>query len=266
MISLGVAVWIASGLNLRAVDTASHNADLRQLFATALDARDLEYQKARDAILTHEGAAVFLTEKAHDTNLISRVIGRAMLTWLGDSEANMEMSERLAKAVGAARMSQVGERAILGRIYVLKTELGARRFAKIGTDVHVLLEVALKGPTFPDEPRYIRNIQSRFAINCYAAGLSGLYDDLDVIPVLTMLTDEKEDDLMRHAALCGLRLRKDADMAVFLKGLEDKNEEYRKTCYLHLRDTTSQDFGYDVEKYRFWMETNNVERVALPAK
>ncbi|MGI6749709.1 MAG: hypothetical protein ACOX6A_04230 [Atribacter sp.] len=94
----------------------------------------------------------------------------------------------------------------------------------------------------------------------------GLYEDPDVVPVLTLLTNEKEDDLMRRAALCGFRLREDVDKAVFLKGLEDRNEGYRKSCYVYLRDTTGQDFGYDVEKYRTWLETNAVGKVAKPEK
>jgi hypothetical protein len=268
MISLGVAAWLAAGATLLAADSADGNkAELTRLFETALEARDLEYQKARDAILAHDGAADFLAERANDTNLISRVIGRAMQTWLRDRAGNMETSEHLAEVVRQARRSQIGERAILGRICVYEREPGLRRiFLKSKPEVHVLLEVALKGPTFPNEPRYLRNLESRFAINCYAAGLLGLYEDSDVVPVLTLLTNEKEDDLMRRAALCGFRLREDVDKAVFLKGLEDRNEGYRKSCYVYLRDTTGQDFGYDVEKYRTWLETNAVGKVAKPEK
>ncbi|MGI6749710.1 MAG: hypothetical protein ACOX6A_04235 [Atribacter sp.] len=83
MISLGVAAWLAAGATLLGADSADGNkAELTRLFETALEARGLEYREARDAILAHDGAADFLAERANDTNLMSRVIGRAMQTWL----------------------------------------------------------------------------------------------------------------------------------------------------------------------------------------
>ncbi len=265
MISLGIAMWLVTGLELRSAEPNSQDAELCQLFDAALDARDLEYQKIRDTILAREDAVIFLAKRAQDTNLVSRVIARAMQTWMNDRATNMMVSRRLADIAGRAMRSIIGERAILGSIYELKSEPELRRFARINTDVNVLLEVALKGPTFPAEPGNRKNIRSHVT-NCYAAGLSGLYDDPDVAHILTMLTDEKEDYLMRNAALCGLRLREDVDMSVFLKGIEDRNQDYRKTCYIHLKDTTGQDFGYDAEKYRMWLETNTVSHAAQPAK
>jgi hypothetical protein len=266
IISLGIAMWLMAGLELRSAEPISQDAELCQLFDAALEARDLEYQKIRDTILAREDAVIFLAKRAQDTNLVSRVIALAMQTWLRNDETNKEVNEHLAAIVGRVTMRQTGDRAILGSIYELKSEPELRRFAKIDTDVNVLLEVAMKGPTLPADTRYYRNIHSRFAINCYAAGLSGLYDDPDVVPILIMLTDKKEGDLMRNAALRGLRLREDVDMAVFLKGMEDKEELYRKVSYLHLRDTTGQDFGYDAEKYRMWLETNTVNHAAQPQK
>ncbi|NLB68809.1 MAG: hypothetical protein GX804_03860 [Lentisphaerae bacterium] len=264
-ISLSIIMWLVTGLELQSAEPISQDAELCQLFDAALDACDLEYQKIRDRILAHEDAVIFLAKRVQDTNLVSRVIARAMQTWMNDNASNMMINRRLADIAGRAMRNIIGERAILGSIYELKSEPELRRFAKIDTDVNVLLEVALKGPTFPDEPGNRKNIKSHVT-NCYAAGLSGLYDDPDIVPILIMLTDEKEDYLMRNAALRGLRLREDVDMAVFLKGMEDKEELYRKVSYLHLRDTTGQDFGYDAEKYRMWLETNTVNRAAQPAK
>ncbi len=266
IISLVAAVMIAAGMTLVAAEPSANEEELQKLFETALATGGLEYQKARDAILAHDGAADFLEKRAQDTNLVSRVIGRALQTWMRDGVANMDVSKQVVEVTVRATRRQIGDRGILGSIYDLKSDPVSRKFAKINTDVHVLLEVALKGPTLPADTQYHKNIQSLYAINCYAAGLSGLYDDPDVIPVLTMLTDENEDSLMKNAALRGLLLRDGVDTAVLIKGVEDKDEDYRRISHHHLRDITGKDFGYDAGKYRAFIETNTVDGVSQSLK
>lgn len=182
ILSLVVVAWLAASLGLQAAAPTAQDASLRHLFATALDARDFEYQKVREEILVHKGAASFLAKQAKSTNLMVRVIGRAMLAWQSDSATSRALNERLAAIVRSKQGSHIGESAIL-------------------------------------------------------------------------------DDLMRNAALRGLRLREDACLEIFLEGMEDQDQRYRKASYLLLRDISGQDFGHDPKRYRIWLETNAVKRV-----
>ena len=258
ILSLVVVAWLAASLGLQAAAPTAQDASLRHLFATALDARDFEYQKVREEILVHKGAASFLAKQAKSTNLMVRVIGRAMLSWRNNSATSRALIERLAATVRRKQGSHIGESAILDDLYVAKSD--PARY-KLNADVFVILETALKGPSLPEDNPVAKSKEFRFLIRCYAAGLAGLYDGQDVLPVLVQLTDRNEDDLMRNTALRGLRLREDACLEIFLEGMEDQDQRYRKASYLLLRDISGQDFGHDPKRYRIWLETNAVKRV-----
>jgi hypothetical protein len=258
-----VGTWLAITLNLYAADSVSPDSDLQELFAMALESCDEEYQKIRTMIIAQENSSAFLVKQTLSTNLMIRVIGQAMLSWQTNGTISLLVNARYVERTRDLAMSQVGERRILSEIYDIKSMPRKFRFKD---DPYIILEMALKGPTLSENSGVPTARVRDGAVRCYAAGMSGRYDDLDILSVLVHLTGENENDFMRESALLGLRLREDADMSVFLKGIEDRNQDYRKTCYIHLRDTTGQDFGYDAEKYRMWLETNTVSHAAQPAK
>ena len=167
---------------------------LEKLFSQAIKAEDMEYVALRDEILRENEADKFLEEKAKSKNLMTRVIGRAMLSWKSDFATNMWESEKAIKTVNEMLRSRIGQNRIFGNLYTAKDQPG---WVKPESPVAViLLEIALKGPSLKINPEYSRVPRDGLLVRSYAAGWSGLYDDPDVVPVLLMLGVRRSTDLV----------------------------------------------------------------------
>lgn len=256
-----VATGLLSCLPLTAAaDEDAGNGALAQLFDQALEAEGQEYVSVRDHLVSDPDAGEFLEHMTLSTNLQSRVIARAMLSWAEEREVN---EDRYTKVMGILKLNASRILPMLDSVqsaaYVVDWDKSALRHSKPDSVIHCddavpfLLELALKGQNsvMAGESYY-----EEYA-GCYAAALVGAYKGADVFSVLVELLETSDDDKLRACAVTGLRQLKTPEvMKPLLSALSDKSGFVRRSASLALRDITTVNYGEDVQKYEAWWEEN----------
>ncbi len=236
---------------------------LEGLFAKALVGDGKLYTSVRQDILADKGATVFLSAKAENTNLLARVLARAMLSWETDAATNIWRNDRIIASLDVMLASAASP------LQKIQSELDAIRRTVTSSPAEeasavVLLEIALKGPTIPMDPKYRRVPSDGMWVRCVAAGLAGTYADPDVPRVLAILAKDASQACIRACAMTGLR-KTETPQAVelLISGLSDNDKSVQEAAHLGLKRLTHQDFGTDQRKYQDWWEEN---RTLFPNK
>lgn len=232
---------------------------LESLFGKALVSVGESYASVRQEILSNKNARVFLSTKAENTNLMTRVLARAMLSWETDAATNIWWNERIVASL------DVMLRSAASPLRKIQSELDAIRrtgpsLPSEKANALVLLEIALKGPTIQIDPKYERVPSYRTLVRCLAAGLVGTYDDPDIPRVLALLAKDAPKASVRACAMTGLR-KTECPQAVelLISGLSDPDKNVQEAAQLGLKRLTHQDFGTDERKYQDWWRENKVQ-------
>lgn len=216
--------------------------EIEDLFAGALTADQKQYVSIRQEIVANKTAIQFLIDKSSNTDIYTRVLSEAMLTWATNAALNERREKALSQAVIGIEQ-QHGGPWLLTR---MRSDAALpRNELHDGSSVPFLLEVLLKETT--DQVR-----------RSYAAVLVGGYDNRDAIVVLANILNSKANEpFIRACAATGLRRTKSADaVEPLINALSDEKDAVKKSATMGLKELTGQDFGTDQVKYRDWWKAN----------
>lgn len=229
--------------------------ELQALFVTALAADQQQYVSIRQEIVTNKTAIPFLLAECSSTNLHSRVMAAAMLTWATNATTNARREELLSETVFAFARGRAGIRVI--------TRFGTeapRRHDELHDQAALpfLLETVLKGPReMLKGSKEIAGYPVALWMRSYAAALVGGYANRDAIAILNEILNSQGDEPLRLCAANALRGTKSAEaVEPLISALSDEKSAVKKSAQMGLKEITGQDFGTDQAKYRDWWTAN----------
>lgn len=237
--------------------------ELEALFAAAITADQQQYVSIRQDIVTNNTAIPFLTDKCSSTDLCSRVLAEAMLTWTTNAGLNARRAVLLSEAVLQTAQHHGG----MWLITKLRSDaMLPQNELNDKLAVPFLLETILKGPgaLFKDS-KGIAGYPVAVWIRSYAAALVGGYDNRDAIAVLSGVLNSKAEEPLRACAATGLRRSKSGEaVEPLVSALSDTNDGVRKSVHFALKELTGQDFGTDQGKYQDWWRENKAQFLKKP--
>ncbi len=247
-----VFLSVLGSLQTSQAQESSNRSQLETLFTEAVAADGKSYITLRKEILANKDATSFLSEKSNATNLLSRVIGRAMLSWQTDLATNIWRNDHIVASLAVMLGSAASPlRKIQSELNDVKRPVDALIVPSKDTSAILLLEIALKGPT--------RGVDEKYGlwVRCLAAGLAGTYPDPDVPPMLAVLAKNGSPYSIRACAVTGLRKTKSSQaIEPLIDALSDENKDVQEAAKYGLKELTGQDFGTDQAKYRDWWLKN----------
>jgi len=236
---------------------------LEELFHSVVAAEGQSYFTLRSNLVAHSaGAESFLETKLSSRDLHERVLASSALSWVREPPTNYLRTKILANLVREANSRHSGLiRSVESLSFGVWTISGPIQFRDAlheDAAVAFLLEVSLKGPTsLPDDPLVAAVAKDHvLGARCMAAGIVGIYQSPDVLPVLRELLQSQQVAL-RVCAACGLGKMKTPEATeVLIDAFSDSDVSVREECRVALFDFTDQDFRDDKAKWLDWWQQN----------
>lgn len=282
-----VSLWL---VGISVADQKEINIPLLEThFNAAIEAKGDAYFELRKRIIEYEeDAKPFLLKSVRNDELHTRVIARALLSWMNEDYISDIDGDAITTIINAYSrqtiVTPVLDYSIYGylgsKIFWTMQARGGHESALLyglipGVDPvlwdtvnanrqSLLLEAAIKGlpprweKAFGHRSKYAHELARMFA-----ASLSGAFPCTDTPAVLAELLESDESWRVRMGAARGLERIGDIAVVVppLIKALRDQSADVRSTAYIALRNLIGDDIAFDSGEFTHKVGPKQIEAV-----